>query len=210
VIGALITALLSWPRLALWRDKQLPTWYLEAFLFLGSIVLWGFVFAWHTEYTQRPVINFNLSLPLFAATTFIGVLAAIGLHLFIDPILRAKAPDEFPDNFEQWIAMTLFTLSFGQLYLIFAPFAWLMRLLRNRWVALVLTVLFIVLVLVLGLKRRSATATFPPELFATLVAIRTVAGAWLVWLYLRGGLILVWWVGLLVEARHLLTLQGHS
>jgi hypothetical protein len=34
-----------------------------------------------------------------------------------------------------------------------------------------------------------------------------VAGVCLVWLYLRGGMVLVWWLGLLVEARHLLSLH---
>jgi hypothetical protein len=207
VFAALLTALASWPRLAFWADKKLPTWYLETFVFLGSIVLWGFVFAWHTEYTQRPVLTFNLSIPLFVVTTVIGVLAAISQLHFLDPILRAKIPDEYPDNFEEWLAMTLFTLSFGLLFLIFAPFAWLIRLLRNRSVSLVLTVLFTVLVMVLGLKRRSATVTFSPELISMLILGRLVAGVCLVWLYLRGGLVLVWWLGLLVEARHLLGLH---
>ena len=106
---------------------------------------------------------------------------------------------------QHWLATVLFSLAINQLFLIFAPFDWLMRLFKNRWGAANLTVLFGVLVL--ALKIRSLPAPLPPGLFAALLAGKIIMGFLAVWFYWRGGVLLIWWWTLLFEARHLLNLH---
>ena len=55
--AALATAILCLPRLLLWTNRVYPIWYLDAIIFTGGFVLWGFVFAWHSKYTGRPVFT---------------------------------------------------------------------------------------------------------------------------------------------------------
>jgi hypothetical protein len=141
-IAALATTLACYPRLSLWGNRSAPLWYLEAVIFFCAIVLWGFVFAWHTTYTQRPVLTLKLEPRRFAIVTVVGIAVATGLHLFLDPTLRLKTPEDYPVDPEQWFALVLFSLAFNQLFLVFAPFAWLIRLFKNQWVAVGLTVLF--------------------------------------------------------------------
>ena len=62
-----------------------PAWYLEAVVLLGSILLWGFVFAWHTQYTQRPVFTLNVALAPLALATLTGLAAALFWHFALDP-----------------------------------------------------------------------------------------------------------------------------
>jgi hypothetical protein len=204
VTAALATALACYPRLSLWPGRPNPIWFLEAVIFLSATVLWGFVFAWHTQYTNRPVVTFKVESRPLAAATLVGLCAAIVLHVFVDPSLRLKIPEDYPADLEQWLAMTLFSLALSQLFLVFAPFAWLVRLFKNRWVATALTVLFGVVVLVM--KARSSPTPIPPALLAALLVVRIVLGFLTVLFYLRGGVMLVWWCGFLVEARHLLNL----
>jgi hypothetical protein len=139
--------------------------------------------------------------------TVTGIVVATGLHLFLDPSLRLKIPEEYPANQEQWLALVLFSLTFNQLFLIFAPFAWLIRLFQNRWVAIGLTVLFGAIVL--AIKIRHSPTPIPPPLFVTLLAGRVAMGFLAVSFYLRGGVLLSWWWTFLIEARHLLDLPGH-
>jgi len=98
-------------------------------------------------------------------------------------------------------------MAFNQLFLIFAPFAWLIRLFQNQRVATVLTVLFGAFVLTI--KCRSSTAPIPSLLFATLLAVRIGMGFLSVSFYLRGGVFLSWWWTLLVETRNLLDVAGN-
>ena len=117
-------------------------------------------------------------------------------------------PGDYPVNLGQWLALALFSMAFNQLFLIFAPFAWLMRLFQNRRVATVLTVLFGAFVLTI--KCRYSTTPIPSLLFATLLAVRIGMGFLSVSFYLRGGVLLSWWWTLLVEARNLLDVAGNS
>ncbi len=208
VVAALASALVSYPRLSFWLNRSAPVWYLETVIFFSSIVLWGFVFAWHTEYTHRPVFVFKLELGPFIAVTLIGIMTAMVFHLWLDPSLRSKLPEEYPVNLEQWIAWLLFSLAFNQLFLLFAPFAWSMRLFKNHWVAASLTVLFGIFVL--AIRMQTSPAPLAPPLFAAFLAGRIVMGFLAVWFYLRGGVLLIWWWTLLFEARNLLDLAGHS
>jgi hypothetical protein len=200
-IAALATTLACYPRLSFWPSRALPIWYLEAVIFVCGIILWSFVFAWHTQYAHRPVFTLKIEPRLFATVTVTGIVVATGFHLFIDPLLRLKLPEEYPTNPEQWFALVLFSMTLNQLFLVFAPFAWLIRLFQNRWVATCLTVLLSVIVM--AIKIRATPATFPPPLFAALLAGRVVMGFLAVSFYLRGGVFLSWWWTLLIEARHL-------
>jgi len=206
-IAALATAFACYPRLSLWSNRSAPVWYLEAIIFFGGIVLWGFVFAWHTPYTHRPVFTLKMESGPFITATLAGIMVAVVFHLFLDPSLRPRMTEDYPVDLKQWIAMTLFSLAFSQMFLVFAPFAWLIRLFQNRWVATGLTVLFGVVVLVI--KTGSSPTPIPPPLFAALLAVRIVVGFLSVLFYLRGGVLLTWWWGLLLEARHLLDLAGN-
>jgi hypothetical protein len=200
-IAALLTSLACYPRLSLWPDRHYPLWYLEALLFLGGMVLWAFVFGWHTKYTHRLVFTRKLEFRPFLAATVAGICLATGLRLFVDPPLRLEIPEDYPGSLDQWIAMTLFTLTFSQLFLVFAPFAWLVRLFHSRRIAIPLTVLFGVCVLMA--KTRSAPMAIPPGLSLALVIVRVVAELLSLYFYLRGGVLLVWWWGFLLQARHL-------
>ena len=208
IAAALMTALASYPRMTLWLNPSAPIWYLEAMIFLCSIVLWGFVFAWHEPYTHRPVLVLKLEPRLFITVTLVGILAAVAAHCFFDPSLRALTPEEYPVDLKNWLAQLLFSLCFSQLFLLFAPFAWLMRLFQNRRVAAILTVLFGAFVL--ARKIELLPTPVPPLLLATVLLGRMATGFLAIWFYLRGGILLIWWWTLLFESRHLLDLAGHS
>ena len=207
VIAALASALACYPRLSLWLNRSAPIWYLEAVIFLCCIVLWGFVFAWHTQYTHRPVFVLKIEPGPFIAVTLVGIIAALVFHLFLDPSLRSKIPEEYPADLKQWFAFVLFSLAFNQLFLLFAPFAWLMRLFKNRWVAATLTVLFGAFVL--AIRTQSLPTPVPLLLLVALLAGRIAMGFLAVSFYLRGGVMLIWWWTFLFEARNLLNLAGN-
>jgi len=196
-----------YPRLSLWPNRTVPIWYLEATIFLCSMVLWGFVFAWHTHYTNRPVFVRKLEPSPFIAVTLIGISAAMVCHLWLDPSLRAKMPDQYPVDLKHWLALVLFSLALNQLFMIFAPFDWLMRLFKNRWVATGLTAAFGAGVL--AMKLQLLPTPISPLLLAALLAGRIVTGILLVSFYLRGGVILASWWTLLFESRLLLDLAGN-
>jgi hypothetical protein len=195
------SALLCLPRMVQWPKRPFALWYVEATIFLGGFVLWAFVFAWHTEYTRRPVFTWKIKPSRFAAATLAGVLCAVGLHYFLDPKIRPLLPEEYPADLEGWLATALFGFAFTDLFLIFAPYAWLVRLTRNERVAAGLTIAFGVAVWLL--KFRASPNVIPSSLFLELFAMRMVQGIFGVWFYLRGGVLLLWWLGFLIEARHL-------
>jgi hypothetical protein len=121
-IASLVTALACYPRLSLWLNRSAPIWYLEAVIFFCGIILWGFVFAWHTQYTHRPVFILKLEYAPFITVTLAGIAVATAFHLFLDPVLRLKMPADFPADLKQWLAMALFSVAFNQLFFIIAPF----------------------------------------------------------------------------------------
>jgi len=190
----------------LWDKRPFSVWYPEAIIFFCGFVLWAFVFAWHTEYTRKPLFTFRIRPLLFAGATFAGILAALGMHWLLDPTLRARTPQDYPADFLHWLAQTLFTLSLVELLLLFAPFAWAMRLFRNQTVATWVTVAFGVLVL--GLRSNSSPTPLPALLILVLAILRIGSAFFSVWFYLRGGMFLAWWLAFLIEARHLLTFSG--
>ena len=170
---------------------------------LCSIALWGVVFAWHTEYTQRPVFTLKVAAWPLALATGEGLATAVFNHFAIDPWLRVKAPADYPTTMEQWLAMTLFSLGLKQLFVVFAPFAWLIRLFGRKEPAFILTVVFGLAVVVIR-EYRSLNPLLAEPCFLGLLAIRGAAQALSVYLYLRGGVLLVWWWELLLQSRYLL------
>jgi hypothetical protein len=205
-LAALVSTLACYPRLSLWLHRPAPVWYLEATIFICGIMLWSFVFAWHTPYTNRPIFVLKQKPGPFIIVTLMGIIAAAGFHLWLDPLLRPKMPEEYPVDLKHWFAVVLFSLGLTQLFLIFAPFDWLMRLFKNRWVATSLTALFGACVLLM--KMQSLPIPMPPLLLAALLAGRIIMVFLAVSFYLRGGVVLVWWWTVLFEARHLLNLTG--
>src|SRR5689334_23331276 len=85
IIAACVSAALCLPRLLLWSTRKYPIWYLEAVLLLGGTVLWAFVFAWHTKYTQRPVVTLKIEWLPLAIATVAGVALATVMHFFFVP-----------------------------------------------------------------------------------------------------------------------------
>lgn len=205
-IAAALSALACYPRLSHWETQTLPVWYLEAVIFLCCIVLWGFVFAWHGPYAGRPVFIFKQELTPLVTATLTGIGMATVFHLWLDPVLRAKFPEEYPQDVRHWLASTAFSMALSQLFLVFAPFDWLMRLAKTRWMAMVLTALFAASLQ--AVKIHSLTTPMPPLLEATLLVIRFTGGLLAAWFYLRGGAVLVWWWALLLVCRHLLDFSG--
>ena len=203
ILAGSCSALVCWPRIAAAPHQGLPVWYLEAVVLLGSIVLWGFVFAWHTQYTQRPVFTLKVGAwPLVLATSA-GLATALFWHFALDPWLRVKTPADYPTTMEQWVAMTLFSLGLKQLFLVFGPFAWLIRLFGKKEPAFLLTVVFSLAVMLIR-EYRSPSSTLAEPFFLGLLALRGTAEALSVYLYLRGGVLLVWWWDLLLQSRHFL------
>ena len=202
----MITSLACYPRLAFWPGRPYPVWYVAAVLFLNAMILWAFVFAWHTKYAQRPVFGARWEPAPYAGATIAAISLAAILRLFLDPSLRLDAPGDYPASLEEWVAMTLFGLAFNQLFLVFAPFAWFVWVFQRRWIAVLLTILFGVFVTVI--KRRTAATPPAPALFAALLMVRVIGGFLSVYFYLRGGLWLAWWWSLLLQARHLPDLIG--
>ena len=200
-LAAAGTALACYPRLSLWQSSRWPVWYMEATIFVCGILLWGFVFAWHEPYTRRGVLVFKLDVAPLMAATLAGLGAAAAFHLWLDPPLRAKFPQEYPPDLRHWLADVPFSFGLSQLFLVFAPCDWLMRLGKNRWLAMSLTALFAAGVQ--AMKIHSLPAPMPPLLAAVLLTIRFAGGFLAVWLYLRGGVFLVWWWAWLLECRHL-------
>jgi hypothetical protein len=202
-LAACLTSLVCYPRFVLW-DNPFPTWYLVSVLFVGGFVLWAFVFAWHTQFTQLPVFNRRIEPHLWMLTTMAGLLVALVLHVFLDPTFRLRTPADYPATMDQWIVMTAFALAFNPLFLTFAPLAWAVRLFHRVWIAVVFTVLFGVFVMLI--KTQSAPTPLPPTVFMELLALRFILGSCSVYFYLRGGVILVWWWLLLLQLRHLFSL----
>jgi len=190
----------------LWEKRPYLTWYIESILFCCGFVLWAFVFAWHTEYTHRPLFTLRIKPRIFAAATLVGIVVALGHHWLLDPSLRPYNPEDYPPDMPHWVAHVLFTLSFNQLFLLFAPFAWAMRLFRNETMA---TLVIVALgVLVLALKTSASPLPQSASLILALGAMQIASAFFGVWFYLRGGIFLAWWLALLIDARHLLTFAG--
>ena len=178
---------------------------LELMLFCCCMVLWAYVFGWHTKYSGRPVFTLRFGLRPLAQAVVASVAVATILHFCLDPGLRSRMPADYPDNWRQWAAMTLFGLGFQDLFLLFAPFALFVRLLPKGDWAVHLTVVFGLFMV--AAKMQSLWATLPAGTAGMLLAFRVASTLLTIYFYLRGGVILVWIWGFALAARHLLDLR---
>src|ERR1035437_10053030 len=97
-----------------------------------------------------------------ALATGAGLATALFWHFAIDPWLRIKAPADYPTTMEQWLAMTLFSLGLKQLFVVFAPFACLIRLFGRKEPAFILTVVFGIAVVVIRAYRSPSSMLADP------------------------------------------------
>lgn len=207
LLAALLTCLACWPRLAGWSERGLPVGMLWTALVWCTFVLWGFVFAWQFQYANRPVMGLAGFQPkLWGAASLVAVMVALLAHFTLDPPLRAIAPKLYPADWNSWLAMGLWAVAFQPLFLCFAPFAFFIRLSRRQEVALALTVVFDLFVL--ALKISSLHVPMPVGLMTALLALYAASGFVSVYLYLKGGVLLVWGVAIIFELRLLLDLAA--
>jgi hypothetical protein len=193
-----------YPRLAMAVELRYPVWYLESVLCLGGMVLWAFTFAWYPRYTRQPLFRLQAAWRLWTVATLIGIGGAVLVHHLIDPALQTRSPSEFPSNLYDWVARVLFNLAFTQLLLVFAPFAWLLRLFQRTAPAIAMTVLFGLAILVVKNYRDSPMS---PGLLGGLIIFRVAASIVSSLLFLRGGVIPVWWCALILQSRHLFEMK---
>lgn len=200
-IAALLTGASVYPRLSIWEQLQDNLFSSLLILMWCAFVLWAFVFAWHKEYSKREVFRFDVSRRAWLGVTALGVAALLLMTFFLDPGFREIAPWNYPDSFAEWIAVTLFSVVFGPLFLIFAPLAFFLRLTRDIRVSVVLTVLLGVSVMML--RFASMAGSQSPQNRVGLAVMFAVESTIALGLYLRGGVFVVWWFIALIQLRHL-------
>ncbi|HWF19076.1 MAG TPA: hypothetical protein VG754_07400 [Verrucomicrobiae bacterium] len=207
LVAALITSFACYPRLATWTERGASASFLWAVLLWAMFVLWGFVFAWHFQYSQRPVFGLEKFDPkLWAVASLVAIAAALFVHFNLDPKLRLLTPGTYPTDWNSWVAMGLFALAFEPLFLYFAPFAFFIRLMRRQDAALAMTVVFGLFVLALRINASPAPASV--WLLVELVCLRVLGGFAGLYLYIKGGALLVWWVVIILHLRFLLDFAG--
>ncbi len=200
VVAAAVTTLACWPRLALWFERQDALAFLLGMVFVCTFFLWDFVFAWHELHSGKPVFA-KPEPKLWGVVTLAAIMVAFAKLSFADPVVRPLRPDEFPTDLASWAAMTLFGMGMTTLFLLFAPFAFFIRLTRHVVASVAGTVL--VGMLVAYFAADSKEPPLPLPVLAGVLAGWAAGGVWALWLYLRGGACLVWWWGVVVQARHL-------
>lgn len=199
-IAGALSALACYPRLANWTHRKDDVWFLVAVVGWAVFVMWAAVFAWHEKHGRLEVFPKRVPPNLWlVALALGGAGAAISFH-FGDPTLRQLAPTDFPQNPTQWAEHALFNLAMEQLFLCFAPFAFFVRLLPSAKAAGISVVLFGLLVFALKLQSVSAALTW--DVAVGLVCFRALHSAVTVWLYLQGGVGLVWLFAFLLLCRH--------
>ncbi len=124
-MAGLLTTLASLPALATapghphLLSLAAPLFYFCVFL------LWAFVFAWHFQYTARPVFQAPFQPKLWLGATLYGLAVGLLVWQFLDPSLRQIVPAEYPASAASWV--TCFKSVLGPLYVCFAPFVSFMR-----------------------------------------------------------------------------------
>lgn len=203
-----VTTLAGWLRFEFWPERLLPVWYLLLTLAFAAFVLWAFVFAWYGPNLGREPWLPPKQPAFWGIATTAGLVLAALLRVFADPAFKERSPAEYPADLETWLGLTAFSLTFNQLFLVFAPAALFLRLLRKPWVAIVLTVALGVFVL--SIKVAGSAQPPPSSLLLSLICGRILIGGLSVWFFLKGGLPLAWWFGLLLQSRHLADVLGRA
>ena len=205
-VAALLATLAGIPAAATSPKNLYPMWIWAPVMFLCVYMMWSFVFAWHFEYSGRPVFTPPFKPALWLGATLYAVGAGLLVHWFLDPAIRRTIPDQFPASLGSWAATALLQSVVWPLFVNFAPFAVFMRVTRRQTVSLALTVLWAVLLQYLLLANQP---NLPPMGVTMALMLRTVVGAFLgVYFYLNGGALLVCWVVLLAQTRLLLDLAA--
>jgi len=197
--AAAFTMVVSYPRFAIWADRPFPIAFLCVMVFVTSFVLWAFAFAWQPDYAHRPVISLASPARIWALASVYALLSAAVLHFVLDPTMRLITPSDYPADWHAWVAGCLFNLAMDPLFLLFAPYAFFIRLSRRPAWALAGTVLFDIFVQIL--KMDSTHARPPAWLILELGLFHIVGGLVSVYVYLQGGALPVWWMTLLVQLR---------
>jgi hypothetical protein len=198
-IAAAITALACYPRLWLWTDRPNALWFMVTLLVLTSFVLWSFVFGWYPARAHHPVIHPALSQHDWLIACAMGLAGALVLAIAVDPKLKVLNPADYPESFHAWTAHALFSLSFSQLFLCYAPIALFLRLFRDPTLAILLTILLGEFLLGLQLNAASFQVDLPFRLL--LFGLRALLGWASAYLFLRGGVLLGTTWSFLLECR---------
>jgi hypothetical protein len=205
-VAALLTAAACYPRLAMWPERPSSVWELEFILLTCTGVLWGFVFAWHQEYSGRPVLTFKLRRNDVLTALGAGVGIALLMYLVFDPVLRVQAPKEYPTTVALWAAMSLFGCALQPLFFLFAPMALCLRLTQSRRASMVMTILFVLFLV--ALKVRENQVSLPPVMAAAFAITRMLAAFLALHFYLRGGLLLPLCFGIPIQWRLLIDISS--
>lgn len=203
-LAGTFSALACYPRLANWTHRKDDVWFLVAVVGWAAFVMWAAVFAWHERHSAAKLFPREVALSGWLTALGLGAAGGAVMFLFVDPELRKIAPTDFPATPGQWLDRMLFNLALEQLFLCFAAFAFLARLFQSRRAATIGVVLFSLLVF--ALKLQSVGARPSGELVLLLAVFRAVSSAATVWLYLRGGVWLVWLFAFALQCRHLFAL----
>jgi hypothetical protein len=200
--AAMATSVVCYPRLALWNQPTQALWVLASVLFASAFVLWGAVLAWHEKHAGRPLIPRPWNPRLWAFATLAAILLGVFFHRAFDPVIRSCMPGEIPEDMGEWLIATLFLLGFQQLFLVFGPIAFFSRLLKNRRIAMALTLFFGGLIIVSKVGPLAAHLSWLAV--AVFLTIRLLAGFLTILFYLRGGIPLAFWWAVAFQARLLL------
>jgi hypothetical protein len=206
-LAAAVTTAACVPRLARWQDRPQALAYLLVMLGLVSFVMWAFTIGWLPPHAGVWPFQRRCGRRVWWLATAGGLAAAAAARWALDPTLRTLMPDEYPATAADWVAATLFHLTFVELFLCFAPTGFFARLLGGRAITAGVVVLFGVGIL-LG-KVALAKVPLPAGLVVSMVLSRLAFGAFTVFLLLRGGVLPVGWWALLFQAR-LLVGPGHG
>ena len=202
LLASLLSTLACVPRLAMWQERIFTVPFMSVTLLFCTFVLWAFVFAWHEQYSGARVFNWKFQPLLWAIGTAYALVSAASLHFSLDDKLRVITPQVYPTNWSSWAAITLFSLTLEPLFLCFAPFAFFIRLSNRETTAVGFTIVFGLLVVYLNLN---SGKTLPGMgMMAELIALRVVSAFVNVFFYLKGGVLLVWWIALVIQLRFLL------
>ena len=198
VAGA-VTSLACHPRLAHWTHRPDAVWFLDAAMGWSGFVMWTAVLAWHQRYSGREVFPKQIPARLWLLTLALGTSGAVMSLYWGDPLLRQLAPTDFPHTPGEWVEHLRFDLALEPAFLCFAPFAFCVRLWPNLKVAAVGTVLFGLFVFALKLQASLAALSWP--MLLGMFCFRALHSAVTLWLYLRGGVWLVWFFATLLLTR---------
>jgi hypothetical protein len=203
LLAAIVACALCYPRLAAWEERGFPLTLMMPVFAWAMFVLWGFVFAWHFEYGRRPVLGLEtFNGKFWSIVSLITAGAALGLHYLVDPKLRVLTPEVYPTEWNSWVRTSLFAVAFEPLFLCFAPYAFFIRLTKRQDAAITMTVVFGLFLL--ALRINAAHTILSAWLLIELASLRVLAGFAQVYLYLKGGALLVWWVVFILQLRLIL------